>query len=226
MGIVIIEAPHADDEVFACGGTISVLARDGWQIVVRIWTDAGGKKRERQLRDALEILRVPRPHIIRVPGGRDTALHERPRGPAVAEAAALYAKLKPQMVFCPFYEDTHQDHRTVSRICQSGLRRHCGMDVFMYEVPSSTESAFTTFTPNYYVDISGEHLTQKFQAAHAYGMELLPPPASRSLRSIEALATVRGAVCGCVAAEGFVQIRGRYRRVEAELSAAAERGSI
>src|SRR5262249_47183298 len=146
-----------------------------------------------QLRAALDALHAPQAEVIRVAGGRDTCLAEMTRSHAVAEAAQLYESHRPEMVFCPFYEDSHQDHRALSRICQSGLRRHSAVDVFMYEVPSSTEASFTPFIPNYFVDIS-RHLTQKIQAAYAYGRELLPPPASRSEQYIRSLATVRGAV--------------------------------
>lgn len=211
MNTAIIEVPHADDEVFGCGGAISVLSTDRWNIIIRIWTDAGGKLRASQLRRALVALGAASAKIVRVSGIKDTELDKVPRSEAVRVCTDLYGRSRPRMVFCPFYEDSHQDHRALARIVQSGLRRFNSVDVFMFEVPSSTESAFTPFIPNYFIPISGEQLTRKIQAAYAYGKELMPPPHSRSENYIRSLAVVRGAMSGCDAAEGFVQIRSRYR---------------
>lgn len=62
------------------------------------------------------------------------------------------------------------------------------------------------FVPNFFVDIS-EYMEQKIDAVNLYDTELGQHPFPRSIKNIEALATVRGAAAGVEYAEAFRMIK-------------------
>jgi LmbE family N-acetylglucosaminyl deacetylase len=62
------------------------------------------------------------------------------------------------------------------------------------------------FSPTVFVDV-GKFLSVKLQAMKCYRTQLKESPESRSLRSIEALARLRGSAVGLDAAEAFVVVR-------------------
>jgi len=101
----------------------------------------------------------------------------------------------------------------VSRACLVAARPHQDKfprNVLAYETLSETNwnapYVSAAFAPNVYVSIDG-FLSRKLDAMRAYGSQLRDPPHERSLKALEALATLRGATVHCAAAEGFVQVR-------------------
>ena len=68
--------------------------------------------------------------------------------------------LKPDIMFAPYFEDTHQGHRAVSRIAVSSCRYVS--KVLFYELPQTER-----FEPNYYVDVT-EHFEVKAEAVRCH----------------------------------------------------------
>ena len=71
---VLVFAPHPDDEVFGCGGLLTLLAASGASISVHVVTDGGYGKfgqnkdvRKRESLDAAALLGYPAPHFWDLP---------------------------------------------------------------------------------------------------------------------------------------------------------------
>jgi LmbE family N-acetylglucosaminyl deacetylase len=152
---VLVIAPHMDDEVIACGGTL-LLHRD-LQSVVRILfvSDSSGAAADpviaqevRGIRTAemLKVKAVLAPESVAELGFPDGALirHEHAIG---ARLAAEIKAFGPDTVLCPFPADGHADHQASALALAIGARLAGWRgEVLAYEV-------WSTLWPNMAVDI-------------------------------------------------------------------------
>ena len=80
----------------------------------------------------------------------------------------------------------------------------------MMEILSETEFApgvkEDAFTPNSFVDISN-YIDKKIEIMKIFKSEIGEHPFPRSERNLRALATLRGATCGCEYAESFMLLK-------------------
>ena len=80
----------------------------------------------------------------------------------------------------------------------------------MIETLSETEFAPSTkednFISNVFVDIS-EYFEKKIEIMKVFESEIAPHPFPRSERNLRAIATFRGATCGCEYAESFMLLK-------------------
>jgi LmbE family N-acetylglucosaminyl deacetylase len=136
-GTILIIAPHMDDEVLACGGTVArlphparvhlVYATDGARSYSPVlpWLDATSSAlssvRRAEARSALERLGVPSRnlHFLDLPDG-----HLQHHRDALERALTeLIRKLQPAHVLTPFRYDRHPDHLAANRVAHSALQR-------------------------------------------------------------------------------------------------------
>jgi LmbE family N-acetylglucosaminyl deacetylase len=121
---IVVLAPHMDDEVIGCGGTLARHIACGSDVTVVFLTDGrlGGKdgaagaarsditavrKREAQL--ALAELGITQSVFLDGEDGRLGA------SPGLGEALrAALAAARPDIVYLPFFLEEHPDHRAVS----------------------------------------------------------------------------------------------------------------
>jgi LmbE family N-acetylglucosaminyl deacetylase len=125
---VLVLAPHPDDELIGCGGTLCRLLSAGAKVSILQATD--GCKLE-SLRDLPEARRktVRLEEARRVASALGAGLvlwrqeDERLRcsRETIAELARLVDGLRPTHVFTPFLGDKHPDHRTLSCILGGAL---------------------------------------------------------------------------------------------------------
>jgi len=215
---VLVVAPHPDDELLGCGGTIArhVALGDTVHVLVvtrgdaEIFPPAIIEKTRGELEKAheylgiagVEFLDFPAPKLDVTPGYR------------IADSIAkTVRRLSPQTLYLPHRGDLHSDHRKVCDAALVAARPINGCSVktiLCYETVSETEWGYPfgadVFTPTVYVDISN-YLERKLSALGCYESQLLPAPNARSLQSIEALARMRGYAINVSAAEGFVLVR-------------------
>ena len=118
-------------------------------------------------------------------------------------------EFKPEVVYTNNISDIHRDHRVTAKATLSACRPKLGSTVkqmFMYEIPSSTDWAFNqfdpAFSPNTFVNIE-EYIELKKSIIKLYDTELYPFPDSRSLEAVEVLSKDRGRQVGCNYAEAF-----------------------
>ena len=152
--------------------------------------------------EEVHFLDFPAPRLDSVPGH---VLADRLTG--------LVREIQPRTVYAPHWGDLHSDHKAVYWATMVATRPNSVPRVerlLCYETLSETElggpPADNAFSPTVLVDI-GEFLSTKLQAMACYRTQLREFPQSRSLRSIEALARLRGSAVGLDAAEAFVLVR-------------------
>src|SRR5687767_10820769 len=117
MSNALIIAPHPDDEVLGCGGTIARLAREGRKITVAIVTKGTPLFPASQVRQVRAEARLANKAL----GVKDlrfldlpvTTLHLIPRAKLNAVFIELIRATKPEIAFLPFPGDRHEDHRQV-----------------------------------------------------------------------------------------------------------------
>lgn len=218
IGCALVIAPHPDDEVLGCGGTMARLVRAGADVHVAIMTRAGAEQfgaqaAETGRREALkahDLLGVKATHFFDLPAaGLDTV----PHADINAALGALIAELAPDTLFIPFLGDVHLDHQLIflsSMVAARPRGGHGPARVYCYETLSETNwyapGLTPTFAPNVYVDI-GETLENKLAAFACYTSQMKVAPDERSPEVIRALAVVRGATVHRSAAEAFILLR-------------------
>lgn len=213
---VLVIAPHPDDEVIGCGGTILKSLERGDQVFLCVVTTAcppewdektiAIKKKERV--KATELLGVKKAFFLDLP---TTKLDTIPKNELNKKISDCVKRVKPGAVFTSYWGDAHSDHRAVfdatviaTRPFNSPVKK-----VLCYEIPSTTyltPDRKMIFSPNVFVDIS-KFLEKKLRVMQVYKTELRKYPHPRSIRAMRAHARWRGAQIGTKAAEAFVLVR-------------------
>jgi LmbE family N-acetylglucosaminyl deacetylase len=126
----------------------------------------------------------------------------------VKDIEAVISDLSPNIVYTHFAHDLNVDHRVTHSAVMTACRPQSWSSVkkiLSFEVLSSTEwnsPSQPNFIANYIVDIS-TFWEKKLTALKCYDEEMREYPHSRSYRTVEALATLRGATNGFEKAEAF-----------------------
>ena len=202
---VLVVAPHPDDEVLGCGGTIARHVDEGDTVDVVVVTRGDGRYDqewvEQSRKESLEahrLLGVTATRFLDFPSpSLDTV-------PSADLIVALVAFTGYDVVYIPHRGDLHQEHRQIHRACLVAFRPP-GPDLYAYETLSSTECG-DGFTPNHFVDITGQ-VARKEQAMLCYRTQIQESPAPRSSAGIRTLAQMRGQTVHRHFAEAFIAIR-------------------
>jgi LmbE family N-acetylglucosaminyl deacetylase len=131
----VVFAPHQDDEVLGCGGTIVRKRRAGAPVTVVFMTDGSAShpphlmppEETKRLRAAealacCQLLGVAREHVLFLDfkDGQLGSFHEA----VVRRVAELLRRLGPADVFIPHYHDGSPDHLATTRAVLAALRAH------------------------------------------------------------------------------------------------------
>ena len=219
MNTVLVIAPHPDDETLGCGGTILRHIANGdsvhWMIVTDMQTEYGFSEvqvsqRQAEIQNVAMAFGFSKVHSLRLPPAKLDTL---PIGDLVSSISQIIKDISPTVVYLPFRGDIHTDHATVfdaAASCAKWFRYVSILRVLCYETPSETEFALNPegarFSPNSFVDIT-PYIDRKIEIAQLYEGEIGEFPFPRSAGTLRALAQVRGATCGCHAAESFMVLR-------------------
>lgn len=190
---VLVVSPHADDETFACGGTLYKHHLAGDHITAAFMTDgskghafAGGvsgealvELREREAQAAAAILGINACIFLRNP---DTSLQCSPQ--TVGQLGRLLESLRPDIVYAPSPLDTHRDHRQACAIAARALA-NCTwpIQVYLYEI-------WAPVPANCAVAIN---LERKIEAARIYLSQM--DERELYVATISSLARYRGLTC-------------------------------
>lgn len=147
---LLVVAPHPDDDVLGCGGTLARAWAAGAGLRVLYVTDGSASHpgsrafprdrlrdvREREARAALAVLGVPASQLyfLREPDARLAST-----GPAAEELAnriaAHVSDFAPTMIFSPWVRDGHTDHVATSLAVRHALPRAApAATLYEYEV--------------------------------------------------------------------------------------------
>lgn len=197
---ILAVAPHPDDIEIGCSGTLIKLAKEGHEITLAIMTkgDAGGDPnlRQREQEAAAKLYKAKRIYWL---GFNDTRV---PLSKESIDALErVMREVKPDLVFAPWGEDTHQDHRATSAQVRSATRYT--KNVLFYEVPSTID-----FLPDVFVDIT-KTLDAKYRALRAHKSQVNKVNVAdlSIVDCARSMAQFRGVAGRVKAAEGFKALR-------------------
>lgn len=222
MNKVLVIAPHADDEVLGCGGTIAKMIRLGHEVHVAVLTNASVGAPEIFSRNTIELIRreaieshrvlkVTQTHFFDLPAPQLEQFPQYRLANCIQEILAL---VQPQSLYIPHKGDLHLDHASVYNAALVAARPFKGQvvrNIYAYETPSETEWGHPTsdhaFIPTRFQVLSRMDVEGKIQAMAKYVSQLKEFPHPRSLETIRHLAALRGSTIGVESAEGFMVIR-------------------
>ena len=215
----LVVAPHADDELLGCGGTLLRRVGEGdtigWLLITSIQESRGWSREKIDLRSR-EIDRVRKglhisPNHLYELNFPTAELDKLPMSELVQKISNVFASFEPNEVLLPYPGDIHSDHRVVfeaASSCTKWFRYPSVKRVLTYETLSETDFSVDPFgfSPNLFIDIT-DHLEKKLSLLAIYKSEMGEHPFPRSLESIKAQAILRGAQRGTQAAEAFQILR-------------------
>lgn len=212
---VLVVAVHPDDETLGCGGTLLKHKANGDEIHWLICTtiDKSHKYyeiREKEIGEVSKLYDFDSIHNMEL---KTMQVDEYSMSELIGKISKIVNDIQPTTIYLPFKGDVHSDHRKIfeaSYSCTKSFRYPFIKKMYMIETLSETEFAPSTkedsFIPNVFVDIS-EFMDKKLKIMEVYESEIAPHPFPRSERNLKALATLRGATCGCKYAESFVLLK-------------------
>ncbi|MDC1434977.1 PIG-L family deacetylase [Amylibacter sp.] len=219
MSVILVIAPHPDDEVLGAGGFIRKSFEQGHEVFVLtvsghlppLYPREAYDRTVREATKAHKILGVSGSINLEVPATM-VATH------SVSELNAMMLKviidIKPQKVLIP-YPDRHIDHRTIFDSAMVATRPVGPVGksieiVAAYETLSETHwnapHIEPNFTPNWVVNIT-DQLEQKLKALGCFESQIYPFPHPRSIEAARSLAVFRGTQAGFAYGESFHIVR-------------------
>ncbi len=203
----IVFAPHPDDDVIGCGGTIVKRIAQGKQVVVVYMTsgEAGmsvpsssaqrATKREREARKAARHLGVHKLRFLRFPDG-GLSMHRT----YLNMVRSIIDDLCPEFVYTPHDADGHSDHSMTCRLVAEAL-------VNLQDAPRHLK--YEVWTPllevDHLEDVSGV-MKQKLEALRLHDSQVSLIPYHEAIEGLNKYRGIMdGAVAGmpCAYAEAF-----------------------
>jgi len=164
---ILVLAPHTDDGELGCGGAIARFIEEGKKVYYVAFSTAEKSVPRafpkdilrKEVKKATKILGVPSKNLTLF----DYPVREFPqrRQEILEDMVKLEKRIKPDLVFLPSPNDTHQDHQV---ICQEGFRAFKTTSLLGYEIPYNN----LTFNTNAFVIFGERHLQKKLKAMSCY----------------------------------------------------------
>lgn len=217
MNILVI-APHPDDEVLGCGGTILKHVANDDHVYVAIVTKGCEPifSTEQVLRVREECLKADRFLGVRETIFMDfpaAMLETVPRYEFNGAFMKLMQMIQPDIVYLPHRGDMQLDHKMTVDAAMVALRpkyKHVIKKIYVYETLTETgwdmPNTTNEFIPNIYNDIT-DYLEKKIEAMRIFESQVADYPNARSTETIRALALYRGSMMNLKAAEAFYLVR-------------------
>ncbi|MEW5736096.1 MAG: PIG-L deacetylase family protein [Thermodesulfobacteriota bacterium] len=155
---------HPDDIEFGCAGTLINCTDKGHEVALLLMTkggQGGGQAvREAEQEKALDVMGVKSAfwagyQDTRIPLGREP----------IERIEEVLRQVKPEVIFCSFFDDTHQDHRNMAHAVMSATRYV--PNVLFYEGPTTQN-----FNPHVFTDIE-KNLDRKMEALRAHASQVM-----------------------------------------------------
>ncbi|MBI4782930.1 MAG: PIG-L family deacetylase [Oscillatoriophycideae cyanobacterium NC_groundwater_1537_Pr4_S-0.65um_50_18] len=141
---VLVVAPHPDDECLGCGGAIALLQSLGCNVQILVVSDGAMSHpnshkypaavlrslRAAETQSAMQILGIEASHIqfLGLPDGAVPTPEDPGFDEAVLACWRYLEAIAPQVIFLPWRQDPHADHRATWQILQAALQQsHSGI---------------------------------------------------------------------------------------------------
>lgn len=218
MKRVLVIAPHPDDEILGCGGTMIKNIKEGNKVYVCVVTKGypplfNPEKTAFNRLNTIEChkaIGVTETFYLDFPSSR---LETVERSELNERILKVIRDLVPDEVYIPHWGDMQKDHQIVAEACMVALRpKYMPQVKRVYSYETMSETAWNApnmqneFIPNVFVDITNE-IEAKVKALSYYVLQVSDFPDARSYEAIDALAKYRGALMNARAAEAFMLIR-------------------
>lgn len=222
---ILVVAPHCDDEVLGCGGSIAKHVAAGRSVYVAIVTNGhlgapelfskeGTEKVRTEARAAHALLGVKEAFFLDFPAPR---LDTIPAYQLSMRLSELIYQLQIDTLYIPHRGDIHKDHAITyqaSLVAARPINNNPVRRIYAYETLSETEWAppfgDDAFIPTVFEDIA-DFISIKLEAFKCFTTQIKQFPHPRSLESIDNLARYRGATVSITHAEAFMLIREIHR---------------
>ena len=163
---ILVLAPHMDDEIIGCGGTIVKHVQSGDKVSVVYFTcgDKGNKGfasdenlsalRKAEMQISNQILGIENAYFLDFKDGTNEDWSSKKD-----ELREIYLKISPDLVYLPPYYDLHLDHRKTNWLFREATEALEVCDLCVYEV-------WTPINPNLIINITQE-IEKKAEAIRA-----------------------------------------------------------
>jgi LmbE family N-acetylglucosaminyl deacetylase len=199
----LIFAPHADDEVFGCGGLIARYSHECAVVVAA----APDETRLAEFEEAKKILGYGRNYFLNIPDGR---VGEDPLA-LVSHFDRMLNHLQPGEVYLP-YPSMHQDHIAVYeaglRACRTSMNagHWYPNSVFVYDVAAYDVTLYPSdLRWNVFQELTEGEVDLKVQALAAYESQQTDSP--HPVNGVKEAAHTIGAARQVPYAEQFALVR-------------------
>jgi len=200
---VLVIAPHPDDEVLGCGGTIKKHTNKKDEVYLCIvtkayipdWSQEFIENRKKEISLANQVLGIKETFFLNLPTVKLDIIGQKKLNDLIS---GIIKKVNPEILYLPFFRDSNKDHRMTFEAGVIASKNIKKVLSYSYESP--------LFAPNLYIDIS-ETLKDKLKAMSCYKSEVKDFPHPRSLEAIKITAQKRGIESGLKMAEAFIIVR-------------------
>jgi len=215
---VVIFAPHPDDDILACGGTIALKIKQGYEIYIVYMTDGRNSHlhelgissdpspselaeiRKEEARKALYIMGLDKDTLIFLDFEDGTL--EKNIYAAKSDVKQILKNLQPVEVYFPTLRDKHRDHRATNIIVCDSLKAVCFCESAYQYTIYGNQYETEYFNEKKSVDISSVlNLKKKAIQKHRSQVDKLFPKQKRSILSESLVSKFLGNV------EVFAQLR-------------------
>jgi len=229
MANILVVGPHPDDQELGMGASIAKLADQGHDVLLLDVTNGeptpygDPQTRAEEARRAAAILspdpaRFPQARPVRrVLLGLANRFVEHTIEHRHMVAGVIRAH-QSSIVFTPFFEDAHPDHRAVTRIVEDARfdAKLSAIDMPVPEGMAAGEPIYPKWlfyyyathlrwvaNPSFVLDVTG-YVERKIESIRAYHTQFVLPEKNRAVVDwVEASATYLGSRIGVAAGEGF-----------------------
>jgi LmbE family N-acetylglucosaminyl deacetylase len=210
----LIIAPHPDDEVLGCAGTILKNGSNKFNnycVYVTNFSKKNQKLKSKklQIKKVSKLLNFKNIFELNYP---PSSLDRLPKKDLIDKFKKIIDIVKPNLLYVPNDGDSHSDHKIVFD-CLKPFMKSFRYDfikkIYKYETLSETnfsEIYNDRFKPNTWVDIS-KYINKKIEICLVYKDEFNTHPFPRSSDSVRSLAILRGSFANKKYAEAFQLIK-------------------
>lgn len=220
---ILVLAPHMDDEVFGCGGTLALAVAAQSEVRVVFITDGSRgydpsraaslapqeraaferalvETRKAEARRAGSMLGYSEPVFLDLPDGRAAEA----KGGA-ERLARVIAELSPDVVFLPFPADSHPDHRATNLLfAEAAATARLGpmVQCWGYEI-------WTPLVANTFVDVTAV-MERKRIAIAAYESQSVDVDYPRAMEALNAYRSLAAGLARAYVEAFFVETLDEY----------------